>query len=394
MYFPDCELPIEATLPSGIVPPPESKRLKWWPRHILPAPYVLVATLFPTLYGWSDKSLWEKFLGIVSAPSVLVLTVTLPVVEPKDPNTDEPEDIVAAASADSQQPLHDSDGTRPRKDSDRVDAATWRRLERSDSELPIPVSSAERGPAAVVAKEWSSWPLRLQLFTGPLFIAVVVWSNLHSSDSANSLVLPISITLGVSIALCLIYVFYSKEYSGRDMPPYSRPLFALLGFGVSIAWISTLSQEIVNALKTIGVILSISDSLLGLTVFACGNSIGDLIANITVARLGHPVMALAACFGSPVLNILLGIGLGGIYVNFRPPLSTETRVSVSTPVAFHFDVSKTLLITGGAVLFNLVALLVCVPLNKWRLDRKIGFMLIVVWRWGLEGGERKSEAWA
>jgi sodium/potassium/calcium exchanger 6 len=48
----------------------------------------------------------------------------------------------------------------------------------------------------------------------------------------------------------------------------------------------------VGVLKTVGVILNISEALLGLTIFAAGNSVGDLVADITVARLGYPVMAL------------------------------------------------------------------------------------------------------
>ncbi|KAI5289262.1 hypothetical protein KEM54_004145 [Ascosphaera aggregata] len=379
VIFPDYSTPIEAALPNGIVPPAESKTVKWWPRSILPAPYVIMATLFPTLYGWSDKSIWEKFLGIISAPSVLVLTLTLPVVEPRDPDADGED--VAAAEIIPHPPVDLATTPVSRAGSFTADCPTWTRIERSDSELPVPVSgSPERSPAAEIAKEWSSWLLCMQLFTGPMFIAIVVWSNINHPDGARSLIMPICITLGISVCLCSAFIFYSKKYSARDMPPYSRPLFALLGFAVAIAWISTLSQEVVTALKTLGVILSISDSLLGLTVFAFGNSIGDLIANITVARLGHPVMALAACFGSPMLNILLGIGLGGVYVNFRPTyISKDAGIGKSTPLTYHFDVSKTLLITGGAVLFNLVGLLTCVPMNKWRLDRKIGILLIGVW---------------
>ena len=60
---------------------------------------------------------------------------------------------------------------------------------------------------------------------------------------------------------------------------------------ISIAWISTIAGEVVGVLKTFGVVLNISEALLGLTIFAAGNSIGDLIADITVARLGYPVMA-------------------------------------------------------------------------------------------------------
>jgi len=63
-------------------------------------------------------------------------------------------------------------------------------------------------------------------------------------------------------------------------------------------------------------ILNVSTSVLGLTLIAWGNSAGDLIANTTVAKgqgeEGDPKkgakMALAACFGSPLLMNLIGTG--------------------------------------------------------------------------------------
>ena len=35
-----------------------------------------------------------------------------------------------------------------------------------------------------------------------------------------------------------------------------------------------------------------------------GNSLADLVANITIARMGYPVMALSACFGGPMFSML------------------------------------------------------------------------------------------
>lgn len=61
--------------------------------------------------------------------------------------------------------------------------------------------------------------------------------------------------------------------------------------------------------------LGVSTSLLGLTLIAWGNSAGDMIANTTVAKGGEDgdakkgsKMALAACFGSPLLMNLIGTG--------------------------------------------------------------------------------------
>lgn len=41
------------------------------------------------------------------------------------------------------------------------------------------------------------------------------------------------------------------------------------------------------------------------TIFAVGNSLADLVANMSVAAFA-PIMGFSACFGGPMLNILLG----------------------------------------------------------------------------------------
>ncbi|KAK3069142.1 hypothetical protein LTR53_012748, partial [Teratosphaeriaceae sp. CCFEE 6253] len=58
-----------------------TKPLSWWPYDHFSPPGTIISTLFPTIYHWGDKTWWEKMLGVVAAPSVFLLTVTLPVVE-------------------------------------------------------------------------------------------------------------------------------------------------------------------------------------------------------------------------------------------------------------------------------------------------------------------------
>jgi sodium/potassium/calcium exchanger 6 len=124
-----------------------------------------------------------------------------------------------------------------------------------------------------------------------------------------------------------------------------------------------------------------SDAILGLTVFAVGNSLGDLVADITVARLGFPVMALSACFGGPMLNILLGIGLSGTYMILTKGEHRHDK-HPDEPIHFkpyHIAVSTTLVISGASLLVTLAGLLVAVPVRKWRMDKWIGWGLVATW---------------
>ena len=226
-------------------------------------------------------------------------------------------------------------------------------------------------------KDWNRWLVFVQIFTAPLFVVIIAWANIEDDHDKKTLLILILSSLVFSL-ICLLLILATTT---PDHPPKYRPLFCFLGFVVAIAWISTIANEVVGVLKAFGVILGISDAILGLTIFAVGNSLGDLMSNITVARLGYPVMALSACFGGPMLNILLGIGLSGLYMT----IPHGTKYHAKHPhrprkyKPFEIEVNTTLMISGVTLLVTLVGLLIIVPLNGWRMDRKVGVGLIALW---------------
>lgn len=70
-----------------------------------------------------------------------------------------------------------------------------------------------------------------------------------------------------------------------------------------------------------------------------------------------------------MLNILLGIGLSGLYIT----------LAKANHEAYHIEVSSTLVISAATLLVTLVLLLVAIPLNKWTMSRRIGWTLIGLW---------------
>lgn len=376
---------------NGDIRPP--KRIKWWPYWMLPSPQSLFSTLFPTLCDWKVKSFWERLLGIVAAPTVLFLTVTIPVIEPAPPETiTDPIPVVVTSADDGNgsttprvrlpddspviRTLEHQSGEEQRQRTDNDGKAQHQPShgrERFNSEVPA-VQITEDAVVST-AREWNQWLVSIQLFIGPFFIALITWTAIDSESRPRYLVLPALVALLFSLLFFTLLRISTRQGHHSQPPKPWRPLLALLGFVVAICWIATIAEEVVNLLKAIGVIMNISDSLLGLTVFAVGNSLGDLVADITVARLGYPVMALSACFGGPMMNILLGIGLGGMYmtVNAKPD-----AIAAATGL-YEISISKVLVISAITLLIILVGVLIVVPLNGWRMDRKIGWGLVVLW---------------
>jgi solute carrier family 24 (sodium/potassium/calcium exchanger), member 6 len=365
----------------------ELRTFKWWPYKYLPPPQVIASTLFPTIYSWRGKSIWDKLLGIVTVPSVFLLTITLPIVETEDQA--EPSEAISGL-------LTPREGARSRANSLARLPVAGPELSNhnhiSDAGLhphkqasipanplqanpPISASSPERTLSS--PKEWNRWLVCLQLFTAPLFTVMIIWANLDSDHDIKSFIRFIL----CSLLFSLVCLFILLATTTPDHPPKYRSLLCFLGFAVAIAWISTIANEVVGVLKAFGVILGISDAILGLTIFAVGNSLGDLVADITVAKLGFPVMALSACFGGPMLNILLGIGVSGLYITIRHGAKAHHK-HPDRPIKYkpyEIEVSTTLLISGITLLVTLVGLLAVVPLNGWKMDRKIGWGLICLW---------------
>lgn len=142
---------------------------------------------------------------------------------------------------------------------------------------------------------------------------------------------------------------------------------SILGFCTSLIWISIFASEIVSALKAVGSILAIGDDKVGATLFAFGNSIGDLASNLSIARMGMPVMAFSACFGGPLLSIC-SLGLNAIIVMKR---TNTSRIEI--------QFSNVLKVTLFALITTLLFLVVFIPRNNWMFDKKVGFILIFWW---------------
>lgn len=103
---------------------------------------------------------------------------------------------------------------------------------------------------------------------------------------------------------------------------------SFLAFGIlnSILFISAIANSLIELMELYQKLTGISKAILGLTVFAWGNSISDLLSNIAMCRLylklpnqdnieqmatNFFVIAFQSCLGGVMLNSMIGIGLSG-----------------------------------------------------------------------------------
>ncbi|WPH03618.1 putative cation exchanger c3a12.06c [Acrodontium crateriforme] len=394
IHLPPPSIASPESLPDNLAVEEEEpiRPYRWWPYSILPPPRVIISTLFPTIYHWHEKTWWEKLLGIVAAPSVFLLTITLPVVESEKDGDDSD---LSTTFSHQPTPLHsqsydtmqgqtasigEHDGMAGHGSSATAAVSTEQEHRHNLSSASQDYTASQTCPTAhnQHSESWNRWLTITHLFLSPIFVLLSIWNQSPIAMDAKWLIKPILISLLVSTIL-LVPVLASSTPTHR--PLAYRIFLSSAGFVVSIAWISAIASEVVGVLKALAVILNMSHAIMGLTIFAVGNSLGDLVADATVARLGFPVMALSACLGGPMLNILLGIGLSGSYIMLRGAAHRhqkhpEKEIKFES---FEIEVETTLIVSGITLLVTLIGLLVIVPLNKWVLSKRIGWALIALW---------------
>jgi sodium/potassium/calcium exchanger 6 len=212
--------------------------------------------------------------------------------------------------------------------------------------------------------DFDSFILAIQTYFGTIMLTYVSFGGI---STFWTYICPLAV-IAATVLAGLVFVSYKAEFKSSSVllkiVAYST---SVLGFMVSIAWISLFATEIINVLKSISVIFNLSDEILGLTVFTIGNSLADFISNITISRMGMPLMAYGACFGGPLIS-LCSLGFSGSII-----------IPNSKVDSYTFDVNITILITSIFLVGNILMLLYAVPRNNWMIDRKIGTILVLSW---------------
>ena len=211
----------------------------------------------------------------------------------------------------------------------------------------------ELGPSARVTK----WQARILPITAPLFM-------LAANGFLPGHIRWVGIAYGL-FASCLTAFIVALCWSELSERSSIRTLLTACAFFQSILWMNTAASELVSLLSAIGKVSGISEALLGATVLAWGNSVGDFVSNTVVAREGNPNMAIAACFAGPMMNLLVGTSFG-----------LMLHIAEHGPVS-GYVMPNELILLGGALMFTLAYACVAIPfVHRWKITRKPAICMI------------------
>ncbi|KAK3198191.1 hypothetical protein Dsin_021606 [Dipteronia sinensis] len=241
--------------------------------------------------------------------------------------------------------------------------------------LELPLYLPRRLTIPVVSEEnWSKPYAVISVTVAPLLLATLYNTQQQSEKQPHMLGLPRSSLVTYMVAgLISIFLGNLAFVTTMKTTPPSRCLLPWLagGFLMSVTWTYITADELVSLLVSVGNILGISPSVLGLTVLAWGNSIGDLVANVAMAMNGGPdgaQIAISGCYAGPMFNTLVGLGISLVYSS-----------SSEYPSSYVIPSDNSLYETLGFLIGGLLWALVILPRKNMKLDRFLGSGLLAIY---------------
>ncbi|WOL15288.1 cation/calcium exchanger 1-like [Canna indica] len=234
--------------------------------------------------------------------------------------------------------------------------------------LELPLYLPRRLTIPDVSEERWSKPYAVASVTlAPLFMSAL-WKSQRGDVSSEETVLIYLVGGLAGIVLGIL----AMETTGKDSPP-KKCLFPWLagGFLMSVVWSYMIAGELVALLVAIGDIAGISPLVLGFTVLAWGNSLGDLIANVALAINGGRdgiQIAISGCYAGPIFNTLVGLGLSLVLAS-----------GASHPSPFVVPQDPAIFETIGFLIGGLLWALVILPRRGMKPDRVLGVGLVAIY---------------
>ena len=119
------------------------------------------------------------------------------------------------------------------------------------------------------------------------------------------------LTLIISLSVLIYYTSTKNEINKYPI------IIHFLTLILSLIWIWFTANLLISLLMAISTIININKYFLGMTILTYGNSISDLMLNLSLVNLGYSEMALSGSISGPLFNLLIGLGIPLIKLNIK-----------------------------------------------------------------------------
>ncbi|URE39059.1 Sodium/calcium exchanger protein [Musa troglodytarum] len=163
----------------------------------------------------------------------------------------------------------------------------------------------------VSEQRWSGMYAVSSATLAPIFVTALCSSKRRGIGSHDGFTICLYGSPGGGVSGLL-----ARHSTMKESPPRNR-LYPWLagGFLMSVLCTCIVAEELVGMLESLDYILAVNPAILGLTVLAWGNSIGDLMSNVAMAMSGGrdgAQVAISGCNAGPIFNTVAGLGLSHV----------------------------------------------------------------------------------
>lgn len=176
-------------------------------------------------------------------------------------------------------------------------------------------------------------------------------------------IFPIVFAIGCVLGLLILFT------SRMGHAPFYFPVFVFVCFFMSIVWIYAIANNLLSVLSAAGVSIGLPEVLLATTVLCWGNAIGDIVADVIIARQGFSEMAVGAIYAGPMSNLLLGLGSSVVITSLKSGVFCYS-FGRNNPVV---------LITIAFLIVTLLMSVVVVPVFRFKFSKIYGVFLFITY---------------
>ena len=215
----------------------------------------------------------------------------------------------------------------------------------------LPFTIARKLTVSIPSEGYYCRPIvALSLSISPIWVAFYLSTQMGIAVSDHLHFLYVACAISVLAGALII-----RHGGVESLSLWATIPVALYGFVVAATWIDYIGAHLVRLLAFFGAICRIPNPVMGLTVLAWGNSMGDLSTNVTMARKGLGNMGTTACFAGPCFTLLCGLGSGFAALLASDPNLTAIKVTMPPSVKIGFAsiiCNCLLLILSGLLVFR------------------------------------------
>lgn len=176
--------------------------------------------------------------------------------------------------------------------------------------------------------------------------------------------------LSYCLSALSLSAFFVLTTSNRADPRFFG-LHVAIAFVTCILWIYAVSSELVSCLASTGELAGLSPTIMGIVVLAWGNSFGDLVADVALAKNGHFQTAVSAVFCGPIQNVLLTIGTSFLIACIKSP-----KHILRFPSKLDSDIFLAL---GTLAVVFLILMIVIPVIGRFRVPSWLGWLLLAIY---------------